>query len=115
MSVQPALLDGLRQILGPDIVLWGVSVVERTPGAVHPWHTDIESAAPSGGFATVWVGLENTTVDSALQLIRGSHRFGKPIQQVVQERGLSRKDATAEMVEVWAKDIDPTARIVQPN
>ena len=81
IATRPALLDILKQILGPDLVLWGASLIERDPEQMDHWHTDIESSDPSGGFASVWVGLENTSVDLSLQLIAGSHRFGRPIRE----------------------------------
>ncbi len=46
IATRPQLLDLLRPLLGDDIVLWGASVVHRPPGNTHPWHTDIETAAP---------------------------------------------------------------------
>jgi mannose-6-phosphate isomerase-like protein (cupin superfamily) len=115
VAKRPALISLLRPLLGEDIVLWGASVVERAPGQTHIWHTDIETSAPEGRFVTVWVGLENTCRDSALQLISRSHRFGRPIQQEVYERGLQRGEATDEMVKAWAQEHDGLSDFVQPD
>jgi uncharacterized cupin superfamily protein/quercetin dioxygenase-like cupin family protein len=112
---QPALIALLRPILGEDIKLWGASVVERAPGQTHIWHTDIETSAPDGRFVTVWIGLENTSQDSALQLISRSHRFGRPIQQEVYERGMRRGEATDAMVMAWAQERDCLSDFVQPD
>jgi mannose-6-phosphate isomerase-like protein (cupin superfamily) len=112
---QPALISLLRPLLGEDIVLWGASIVERAPGQTHIWHTDIETSAPKGRFVTVWVGLENISQGSALQLISRSHRFGRPIQQEVYERGLRRGEATDEMVKAWAQEHDGLSDFVQPD
>jgi ectoine hydroxylase-related dioxygenase (phytanoyl-CoA dioxygenase family) len=112
---RPALIALLRPILGEDIMLWGASVVERAPAQTHIWHTDIETSAPKGGFVTVWVGLENTCRDSTLQLISRSHRFGRPIQQEVHERGLRRGEATDDMVTAWAREHDCQSDLVQPD
>src|SRR5262249_36437111 len=114
IATRPALLDLLRRVLGPEIVLWGASLIERDPGQVHLWHTDVESSDVSGGFASVWVGLENTSAGSSLQLISGSHRFGKPIQQVMYENGVGRSETSTAMVANWASKIDPTAQFVKP-
>ena len=114
IATRPALLDLLKQILGPELVLWGAMLVERVPEEVHPWHTDIESSRALEGFASVWVGLENTSASSSLQLISGSHRFGKPIQQVMYENKASRFETSAAMVADWASAIDPGAQLVQP-
>jgi uncharacterized RmlC-like cupin family protein len=114
IATRPALLDVLKQVLGPELVLWGASLIERDPEQVHIWHTDIESSDVAGGFASVWVGLENTSAGSSLQLISGSHRFGKPIQQVMHENRVSRLETSAAMVADWASAIDPNAQLVQP-
>jgi hypothetical protein len=115
IATRPALLDLLREILGPELVLWGASIIERDPEQVHIWHTDIESSGLSGGFASVWIGLENTSVGSSLQIISGSHRFGKPIQQVMRENGVRRIESTAAMVAKLASKIDPAAELVRPT
>jgi quercetin dioxygenase-like cupin family protein len=115
VAKRPALIALLRPLLGEDIVLWGASVVERAPGQTHIWHTDIESSEPECRFVTLWVGLENTCRDSALQLISRSHRFGRPIQQEVYERGLRRGDATDEMVTAWSREADGLSNFVQPD
>ena len=114
VATRPALLRMLQQIVGPDIVLWGASLVERDPGQPHIWHTDIESSGASGGFASVWVGLENTNASSSLKLISRSHRFGKTIQQVVHEHGLRRGEASDAMIEEWAREIEADAELLQP-
>ena len=115
LATRPALLNQLTPLLGDHIVLWGVSLIERGPGAVHPWHTDIESSAPDGRFVSVWIGLENTCRESALQFIARSHSFGKPIQQVVHEHGMRRGQADNDDVLGWARDFDPRAAFVQPE
>jgi hypothetical protein len=60
---------------------------------------------------SVWLGIENTSRDSSLQLISGSHRLGCTIQELVKDHGLRRGDASAQMVESWAKQIDRSARL----
>ena len=62
----------------------------------------------------MWVGLENISAGSSLQLISGSHRFGKPIQQVMHESGVCRIETSTAMAANWASKIDPTAQFVQP-
>ena len=132
-ATTPVLVSYLRTLLGDNILLWGASLVVREPGHVHPWHCDIESSDPGGGFVSVWIGIENTSRESALQLIAGSHRIGKTIQQVAHERGLRRGKpsaggvlywareiqpdawfASAERVLQWAREIHPDARFIQP-
>ena len=109
LATRPSLLARLKPLLGDDIILWGADVMIRKAGDVHDWHTDIESAARDGRFVSVWVGLENTCRGSALQIASRSHRFGKPIQQVIHERGLHRSQVTSDMVAAWAREHDREA------
>ena len=114
IATRPALVNVLKQVLGRELVLWGASLVERDPEQVHIWHTDFESSGLSGGFASVWVGLENTSAGSSLHLISCSHRFGKPIQQVMYENGVPRIETSTAVVANWASKIDPAAQFVKP-
>jgi uncharacterized cupin superfamily protein len=63
---------------------------------------------------SVWIGIENTSRKSALQLIVGSHTIGKTIQQVAHENGLRRGEASTATVIEWARAIIPSAEFVQP-
>ncbi len=114
LATGPALLSRLRPLLGDNIILWGASAVQRKPGQVHVWHSDMETAAPDGRFASVWIGIENTSFASSLQLIGRSHSFGKCIQQVAQEKGFRRGEASAETVLAWARELDAEAEFLQP-
>lgn len=115
LASHPALLARLRPLLGKNIVLWGASLVEREPGQVHDWHVDIESSAPDRRFASVWIGLVNTSRESGLTFVSRSHRFGKTIQEVGQDKGYRRGQASDETVLAWAKEFDPEAELLQPD
>ena len=114
LATEPAVLDLVRTLLGPNVVLWGVAVVEKSPGEPHAWHTDIETSLQDGGSVSIWLGLEGTHFDSTLALIAGSHRVGKPVLQMAAEHGVSRDQVTSEMALAWAKRAIPQARLVQP-
>jgi glycosyltransferase involved in cell wall biosynthesis/mannose-6-phosphate isomerase-like protein (cupin superfamily)/tetratricopeptide (TPR) repeat protein len=115
LAAHPALLSQLRPLLGDNIVLWGAGVVRRKPGQVHTWHTDIESSGPDGRFVSAWIGIENTTRESSLQLIARSHSVGKCLQQVAQERGSARGEASVETMLAWARELDPNVQFLQPD
>ena len=114
LATRPALLSRLRLLLGNDILLWGASLVTREPNEIHPWHCDIESSALGSGFVSVWIGIENTSRESALQLITKSHAIGKTIQQVAYENGFRRGEASTATVLDWARAIIPSAEFAQP-
>jgi mannose-6-phosphate isomerase-like protein (cupin superfamily) len=114
LATDDAILERVAALLGEDIILWGVSAVRRAPGQAHPWHTDIESSTPTGGFVSVWIGLERTC-RASLQLISGSHRLGRSVQEVRAELGLAREEATPEALLRVARGTDPEARLVVPD
>lgn len=109
------LLALLRPLLGDDIILYGASTVERVPAERHAWHVDMESCAPDGRFASVWIGLRNTSRASSLRLIPGSHRYPEILQQVQHAAGYRRGQADDDTVLAWARSFDPAARIDQPD
>ena len=112
IATQPDLLKLLAQLLGPNVYLWGAQLIAKKPGEAHPWHTDIETSLPSGRFVSVWIGIENTSSKSALQYISGSHRIGKPLQQVAHERQVDRPDRSAQWALAWARDAIEDADLV---
>jgi mannose-6-phosphate isomerase-like protein (cupin superfamily) len=114
LGAHPRLLALLTPILGADIVLWGASIVRRDPRDEHSWHVDAESSAPDGRFATVWIGLENTTAESGLRLVAGSHLCGKTVQQFGSEKRTGRAYASTETVLEWARSLNPDARLAEP-
>jgi mannose-6-phosphate isomerase-like protein (cupin superfamily) len=115
VASDPELVRILRDLIGGDIVLWGASIVVRQPGEVHPWHCDMESSAPDGGFVSVWVGLLNTQKESSLRLIRGSHAYGVTIQELTAREQILRKDRRDEIALRLANSQKAGAEIVQPE
>lgn len=115
LATRPAVVSLLTRILGDDVVLWGVQAVIRGPGDVHPWHSDIESCAPAERFASLWVGIEHTSRESALQLITRSHRLGKTVQEARLERGMTREMGTKEAMLAVAREMDAEAALVEPD
>jgi mannose-6-phosphate isomerase-like protein (cupin superfamily) len=115
VATHPAILSLLKPLLGDDLVLWGAQTVTRGPGAVHPWHSDMESARPEGGFVSVWVGIEHTSRESALQVISRSHRLGRTVQEARLERGIRREAATPEAMLAAAREHDAEAALLQPD
>lgn len=111
VAAAPKILALFHPMLGDNIVLWGASVITRRPSSDHGWHCDVESAAPDGRYLSIWIGLRNTDARSSLAFVAGSHRFGKPIQQALAERGGGPR--TDDHVLELARAIDPAARIVR--
>jgi quercetin dioxygenase-like cupin family protein len=115
LAANPRLLELVKLILGEDVVLWGCSIVRRGPKEVHPWHVDIETSAPDGRCISVWIGLENTKRNGALELIAGSHAVDKVVQQIQWERGYRRGEPTTEAVLGWARERNGAAALAKPQ
>ncbi len=77
LAHEPAILDMVEQVIGPDIILWGCHIFCKPAGdgLETPFHQDghywpIRPLAT----CTVWVALEPSTRDNGcLQVIPGSH------------------------------------------
>jgi len=115
LATDPRVVGPVRSLLGDDVILWGASLARREPGQIHPWHTDIESSDPRGGFVSVWVGLANTSRESGLELVTHSHRAGEPLQKAAFDRGVRRGEACPGDVLGWARERQPAATLVQPD
>jgi quercetin dioxygenase-like cupin family protein len=115
MAMHPAIVGVVRHVLGPDVVLWGASMAERPPGAVHPWHSDIESVQADDGTLSVWIGIENSSAGRGLRFVPRSHRFGTSLQQAAWEHGVARGDATDRDVETWARELGSRAPVADSS
>jgi len=77
----PEILDMIEQLIGRDIVLWGMTIFGKPArvGKATPWHQDgdyypIEPLET----LTVWVSLDGSTPEQGcMQFIPGSHREHK--------------------------------------
>jgi ectoine hydroxylase-related dioxygenase (phytanoyl-CoA dioxygenase family) len=74
---EPAILDMVEQLIGPDIALWNMSFFAKPAlsGKRTPWHQDGEYW-PIRPLATctVWLALDDATAENGcLRVIRGSH------------------------------------------
>lgn len=80
-ATQPAILDLVEQILGPDIILWGSQVFCKPAlvGREVPWHQDGEYW-PIRPLATcsAWIALDPATPENGcMRYIPGSHVAGR--------------------------------------
>jgi hypothetical protein len=115
LATRPDILGPVVEAVGPDVVLWGASAVRRRPSEAHPWHSDIESCGPEGGFVSVWIGIENTSRESSLQVIRGSHRLGLSVQEARSALGVGREEATPKALLEFVRARDPQATLESPD
>ena len=76
---QPAILDAVQALLGPDILLWDCSFIVKEPGDAKrvSWHQDVTywGLAPVDGIVSSWLALSPATVDSGcMRMVPGSHQ-----------------------------------------
>ena len=113
IGTHPAIIELVVALLGEDVMLWGASIQNRPPGAVHPWHCDIESIGSSGKAVSVWIGMQHTNRDSSLSIVSFSHRFGVSVQEVRHQLGKGRNETTDEDILRWARERDKRSDLVK--
>ncbi len=106
------ILDLVTDLIGRDVVLWGASLVVRSPGQAHAWHTDVEAWSPTAETVAVWIGLANTTAASSLTVAPYSHRFGTTLQQAADEKGADRSALGDAEVASWARERDDRSGVL---
>lgn len=81
LATQPALLDVVEQLLGPDILLYSTSFIIKEPHTkTHvSWHQDLTYwGLSSDEQVSAWIALSPATVESGcMMMIPGSHKDGQ--------------------------------------
>lgn len=103
-AVDWRIISRISAALGEDVMLWGATLVLREPRQVHPWHSDIESCAPSGRAVSVWIGLSGTRPETSLKVMPGSHRLDITVQEKAWQKGKRRHEIREEDVIDWARE-----------
>jgi hypothetical protein len=79
LAAHPSILTRVMTLLGPDVLVWGVTLVRKKPGDIHRWHVDVEHRRWRG--VTAFVALDGTKPGySGLKFIDGSHRISEAPQ-----------------------------------
>ncbi len=90
----PAILDLVEEMIGPDIILWNMSFFAKPAktGRRTPWHQDGEYWAMRPlATCTVWIAIDDATPENGcLRFIPGSHRE----RQLLAHRTNASKDLT---------------------
>lgn len=115
IATRSEIVSRVCSLLGDDVVLWGAQFVHRVPDQEHAWHSDIETVLAPRKFVSVWVGVNNTSFDSGLKFVAGTHLSEVSIQQVAAERGLERHGMANERIVEIAAEYTRRPTVVQPN
>jgi len=82
----PRILDAVSDLIGVNIMVWGVSVFAKEPGSSSfvGWHQDVNywGLEPDDGIVTAWVALTDVEpCHGPMEFLKGSH-----LQQVREQR-----------------------------
>lgn len=91
--------------------LWGAQLIDRVPGETHPWHSDLETCDPDGGFVSVWIGVSGVSRETCLRVIPGSHLYGAAVQSQLAWGVPEREDPEGLGVLELARRHDPAAEL----
>lgn len=86
LSHEPALLDAVECLIGPDILLWSSGVFWKLPrsGSFVSWHQDATNYELDGadGAVRAWLALTPATLaNGTMKFLPGGHRLG-PVAHV---------------------------------
>ena len=73
LASHPTIARVVTQLLGPDVLVWGVSSKRVKAGKGHRWHVDVEQTLCDG--VTVFLGLRNVDQQTTIKVLSGSHRI----------------------------------------
>ena len=77
IATQPAILNAVQSLLGPDLILWGTALFYKRAagGPETPWHNDAAFVPIQPHVTTtVWIAVFDSKIDNGcLRCIPGSH------------------------------------------
>ncbi len=100
-AIHPTVLKAVRDLLGPDVILWGGEILHKAPHSGRPsdWHQDciVQTLRPEPGRTrdnlrgvNVWIAVEDVDAGNAcLQFVPGTSGRG------LLDHNLSQKDPTS--------------------
>ena len=82
LATAPGVVDAVRCILGPDILLWNSFIPVKPPGSEghFAWHQDATywHLTPVEEMVTIWLALSEVTAENgSMRFLPGSHLWGQ--------------------------------------
>ncbi|MEX0852070.1 MAG: phytanoyl-CoA dioxygenase family protein [Bauldia sp.] len=81
LVAQPAIVERMASLLGPDLLLWHTRFFDKPPGSGPvPWHQDMAFWPLKPDIcASVWIAIDRAdTGNGCVEVIPGSHRLRVP-------------------------------------
>ncbi len=89
LASDPAVLDRVEALLGPDILLWVAHIIERGPGAGTPWHSDSINQFIRGVHVSIAL-TDMTKANGALSVLPKTHLYRTSLWAREEKKGLDR-------------------------
>lgn len=113
LAKDPAILDMVEQVIGPDIILWGCQAFCKPgkDGMEVPWHQDGHywPIVPLAT-CTVWIAIDDSVVENGcLRVIPGSHQNANLLPHGTEDRTdvvLNQKVRDGEFDSTQAVDVE---------
>ena len=117
LIADPEVVGRVTKILGPDVICWGASIIDKMPGDIHGWHFDAEYQLFDG--VLVWVGIEGINERTTPDFITRTHHHRRmPVTYTPDGRhgGIEGSGILSDAASVYelAKTIDPESKLVRP-
>jgi hypothetical protein len=110
LATHPRVLDAVEAIIGPDILVWTVSIFPKQPHdpAYISWHQDgTYWGLDSTRVTTAWIALTDSTIQNGcMRVVAGSHR--RPIMPHRETYAKDNLLSRGQEVQVDVKEEDAT-------
>jgi ectoine hydroxylase-related dioxygenase (phytanoyl-CoA dioxygenase family) len=110
LATHPRVLDAVEDVLGPDILIWTVSIFPKHAhdSAYISWHQDgTYWGLSSTQVTTAWIALTDSTVDNGcMRVVAGSHT--RPIQPHTETWAKDNLLSRGQEIQVEVRDDDAT-------
>ena len=118
LAIQPAVLDAVESIIGPNLMIWGADFFIKEPHS--PMRVSMHQDLTYWGFGetsnqvTAWIALSPSTVESGcVDLVKGSHK--NPILPHTDTQAEDNILSRGQEVAVDVRDEDRTHVVLAPG
>ncbi|KAL6066802.1 hypothetical protein QOT17_009383 [Balamuthia mandrillaris] len=115
LALHPTLVTHIQALLGPNLILMGTILAHRGVDTAHRWHVDVETRQCKET-ATVWMGLQNTNLNTSLMILTRTFR-SKFLPQELQNQDVTLTENEnlnmVQMVEAAKFRVDADSKLIR--